>query len=76
MVPYLETRTPRAFRELLSRERITVLNQTPSAFRLLRDADAEADTPLYLRYVIFGGERLTSSDLIPGSRHTAIPIPT
>ncbi len=65
MVPYLETRTPRAFRELLSRERITVLNQTPSAFRLLRDADAEAATPLYLRYVIFGGERLTSSDLIP-----------
>jgi amino acid adenylation domain-containing protein len=65
VVPYLLSRNPAEFRELLSAERITVLNQTPSAFRLVRDADEEADSPLLLRYVIFGGEMLTFADLIP-----------
>ena len=65
VVPYLVSRNPADFRDLLSAERITVLNQTPSAFRLVRDADAEVDSPLFLRYVVFGGEMLTFADLIP-----------
>nr|WP_253900613.1 non-ribosomal peptide synthetase [Mycobacterium asiaticum] len=65
VVPYLVSRNPAAFRELLSAERITVLNQTPSAFRLVRDADADDPSTLFLRYVIFGGEMLTFADLIP-----------
>ena len=49
------------------REGVTVLNQTPSAFRQLIDADAaspRAGTSA-LRYVILGGEALDVSSLKP-----------
>ena len=44
---------------LLSRERVTILNQTPSAFYQLMQADREdGGKPLALRSVVFGGEAL------------------
>ncbi|WP_067547954.1 non-ribosomal peptide synthetase [Nocardia crassostreae] len=52
-------RAPGEFLDLLVAQRVTVLNQTPSAFGLLVDAQARrpADAArLALRYVIFGGE--------------------
>ncbi|WP_405583992.1 amino acid adenylation domain-containing protein [Streptomyces sp. NBC_01092] len=58
VVPYDVSRSPDAFRELLARERVTVLNQTPSAFYQLMRADAEAWSELALRHVVFGGEAL------------------
>lgn len=64
VVDYLTSRSPEQFLELLTTERVTVLNQTPSAFYQLTEADRDACDagssvgPLSLRYVIFGGEAL------------------
>ena len=52
------------FLDLLADEGVTVLNQTPSAFRQLLHADQQT-TPLALRYVIFGGEALDPTMLRP-----------
>ncbi|HYG61974.1 MAG TPA: amino acid adenylation domain-containing protein, partial [Thermoanaerobaculia bacterium] len=62
VVPYWLSRTPKAFLELLEREGVTVLNQTPSAFRQL--TRIEQERPLALRVVIFGGEALEPSSLL------------
>ena len=65
MVAHDVTRSPDRFRELCSAERVTVLNQTPSAFRQFIDADRTASSPLCLRTVIFGGEALEVQSLRP-----------
>ena len=67
VVPYLVSRSPQSFYQLLIDERVTVLNQTPSAFSQLIQIDREAEdrTQLNLRYVIFGGEALDIQNLKP-----------
>ncbi len=66
IVPYLVSRSPEAFYQLLHEERVTVLNQTPSAFRqLIQAEDSVGVRDLALRYVIFGGEALDMQSLKP-----------
>jgi amino acid adenylation domain-containing protein len=67
VVPFGLSRTPDAFYRLLCEEGVTVLNQTPSAFRQLIRAGETADGAgeLRLRYVIFGGEALDLKSLKP-----------
>ncbi|HEY6351953.1 MAG TPA: amino acid adenylation domain-containing protein [Candidatus Angelobacter sp.] len=75
VVPYWLSRSPEAFYQLLQENKVTVLNQTPSAFRQL--SDVEATKPpgaeeLSLRCVVFGGEALEMSSLRPWlARHGA-----
>lgn len=64
VVPYWTSRTPGEFLDFLHTCQITVLNQTPSAFRqLLEEEKNSPDRQTPLRYVIFGGEALDPGDL-------------
>ncbi|TAN69948.1 MAG: amino acid adenylation domain-containing protein [Methylobacter sp.] len=64
VVPYHTSRNPALFYQLLIDQGVTVLNQTPSAFRQLQDVDNRPDK-LSLRFVIFGGEALDFAALQP-----------
>ena len=48
------------FYKLVVDEKITVLNQTPTAFNDFINKDIKNKKELHLRYVIFGGEKLNS----------------
>ncbi|VXD10565.1 non-ribosomal peptide synthase involved in Hassallidin biosynthesis [Planktothrix serta PCC 8927] len=65
IVPFWLSRATETFREFLTTEKVTVLNQTPSAFYQLIRADEASGGQLALRYVIFGGEALDLSSLHP-----------
>jgi amino acid adenylation domain-containing protein len=64
VVPYWVSRAPESVRDLLRRERVTVLSQTPSAFRQLLQALGGEEMPA-LRWVVFGGEALEPRTLSP-----------
>jgi len=67
VVPYLVCRDTKAFYKLLVSERVTILNQTPSAFYQLIEVDKCSNliADLSLRLVIFGGEALKLANLQP-----------
>ncbi|MCS8371810.1 amino acid adenylation domain-containing protein, partial [Pseudomonas aeruginosa] len=68
IVPQWVSRSPEDFYRLLCHEGVTVLNQTPSAFKQLMAVACSADMATQqpaLRYVIFGGEALDLQSLRP-----------
>nr|QEO75075.1 condensation domain-containing protein [uncultured bacterium] len=76
VVPHAVSRSPQDFLELLSAQRVTFLNQTPSAFYQLIQADAEnPGHDLALRHVVFGGEALEPARLADWyARHDTMPL--
>ena len=67
IVPRWVSRSPELFYELLAANRVTVLNQTPSAFRQLIQAEQSStkSQDLAFRVVILGGEPLHVQNLRP-----------
>ena len=66
VVPFEVSRSPLGLLGLLSRQRVSVLCQTPAAFYQLMQADVhdrEAGRGLALRWVVFGGEALETGRL-------------
>ncbi|WP_459620549.1 amino acid adenylation domain-containing protein, partial [Burkholderia sp. 3C] len=77
VVPKLVSRSPQECYALLCEAGVTVLNQTPSAFRQLIAAQAESNRTHQLRYVVFGGEALEVGMLRPwydDARNTACQL--
>ncbi len=65
IAPYWIRRDASAFHRLVCDEAVTVLNQTPSAFREFMRADADSSRDPKLRLIIFGGEALDLETLGP-----------
>jgi amino acid adenylation domain-containing protein len=73
VVPFEVTRSPSDLYNLLCKEKVTVLNQTPSAFGQLmpiacannKKLTSTDDNAMALRYVVFGGETLDVASLRP-----------
>src|SRR5207245_2132147 len=78
VVPREVSRSSEEFVDLLVEQQVTVLSQTPSAFRFLVAAAGAGDPRierLALRTVIFGGERLEMGDLGPWAQRFGLDTP-
>ena len=64
IIPKMIARDPEKYLRILDEEKVTILNQTPSAFYNLTQVALMSDKKnLQLRYVIFGGEALQPKKL-------------
>ncbi|SMB27154.1 Non-ribosomal peptide synthetase, terminal component [Sterolibacterium denitrificans] len=75
IVPQAVARDPQAFYRMLCAEGVSILNQTPSAFRQLIAAQAEVEEAHALRCVIFGGEALEMHLLRPWIARNGVEQP-
>lgn len=63
---YMQTRDPAKFVDFCIDEKVTVLNQTPSAFyQFLNQLIQKNRTSSSLRFIIFGGDKLQTKRLAP-----------
>ncbi len=66
LVPENIAKSPKQFLDLLRKEKVTILNQTPTFFYNLLDQEIkEKDNNLKVRYIIFGGEALKPNLIKP-----------
>jgi amino acid adenylation domain-containing protein/non-ribosomal peptide synthase protein (TIGR01720 family) len=67
IVPEHVAKDVELFHKLLIDQKVTVLNQTPSAFNALQEYSLQAkfENKLSLRWIIFGGEALNINRLLP-----------
>src|ERR1700722_6429379 len=65
IVPYFTARSPELFYQLICHQGVTVLNQTPSMFAQVIEAQSRSPEQHSLRVVIFGGEALEIGSLQP-----------
>ncbi len=71
IVPKTVAQSSAEFYRLLHTEKVTILNQTPTAFNQLIMQDGEQQLALHLKKIIFGGEALNLSALSPWvARHS------
>ncbi len=76
VLPHWAARTPEQYLAVIEDQGITVLNQTPTAFVALTEAALRGTHTLpALRYIVFGGEKLTSAMLLPWARRYGLDQP-
>lgn len=65
VVPHLVARSPEAVHRLVAEQKVTIFNQTPSAFQQFIQVDLAQDArmQLALREIVFGGEALDFNGL-------------
>jgi amino acid adenylation domain-containing protein len=66
VLPRAVARDTNGYLDILKKQQVTILNQTPSAFYVLMTAEIQKqEKDLNLRYIIFGGEALNPGKLRP-----------
>ncbi|MES9525174.1 amino acid adenylation domain-containing protein [Streptomyces capoamus] len=65
VVPHMVARSYEAFHALVAGERVTMLTQTPTAFKQFAQAQELSGAELALRFVVFAGEALNIPSLAP-----------
>jgi len=64
IIPSITAKDPQAYIDVLRKQKVTVLNQTPSSFyNIIKQELETTEANLCIRYVIFGGEALSPGRL-------------
>lgn len=76
VLPHWAARTPEQYLAVIIDRGVTVINQTPTAFLALTEAAVRGGRDVSgLRYVIFGGEKLTAPMLRPWAKAFGLDRP-